>query len=388
MNDKPIKVYVKNPKPVETGFLSSNYINYEVSTSELEWLVRRRYSDFEWLRTVLLKYHPGHVVPPLPNKKIGSRRFEVDFIEKRMKFLSMFMDAVMENEDFKASETLTAFLSMTDRQQFECKMKELTTYQPSTYIEEFKTLTGTVIISEEEENEKYFLNIYNYFKLQTQLYDRLNYNLKNYYMNIMTSCEFLEDAQKDFETLHLLNSRVLMRDGLTRTFEEFGIFFKNWKRILVHQNEVIKIHCKDFFKFIQMEGTSYDEQILKREEVRSKFAVENARLTEKKERYWKGMDITKWEIIDEFQKIDRSLLVRDKYYAFQSMCTKETQSLDRLRKQVGYFNRMNMEQLKKMITSHCERFSENNKQFSEQFYPALTDGISIWTGFTTFASNY
>lgn len=97
MNDKPIKVYVKNPKPVETGFLSSNYINYEVSTSELEWLVRRRYSDFEWLRTVLLKYHPGHVVPPLPNKKIGSRRFEVDFIEKRMKFLSMFMDAVMEN---------------------------------------------------------------------------------------------------------------------------------------------------------------------------------------------------------------------------------------------------------------------------------------------------
>ena len=64
-------------KPVETGFLSSNYVNYEVETAVMEWLVGRRYSDFEWLRTVLIKFNPGQVVPPLPNKKIGSRRFEV-----------------------------------------------------------------------------------------------------------------------------------------------------------------------------------------------------------------------------------------------------------------------------------------------------------------------
>ena len=84
---KDLKVIIKNPKPIETGFLSSNYVNYEVETAVMEWLVRRRYSDFEWLRTVLIKFNPGRVVPPLPNKKIGSRRFEVDFIEKRMMFL-------------------------------------------------------------------------------------------------------------------------------------------------------------------------------------------------------------------------------------------------------------------------------------------------------------
>ena len=75
LNDKKITVIIKNPKPIITNFLSSNYVEYEVETSPLNWLVKRRYSDFEWLRQVLTKFCPGIVIPPLPNKKIGSRRF-------------------------------------------------------------------------------------------------------------------------------------------------------------------------------------------------------------------------------------------------------------------------------------------------------------------------
>ena len=80
LNDKTIHVIIKNPKAAESSkFLSSGYINYEVETPEVGWMVPRRYSEFEWLRTVLVKFHPGHVVAPLPSKKIGSRRFEEDF---------------------------------------------------------------------------------------------------------------------------------------------------------------------------------------------------------------------------------------------------------------------------------------------------------------------
>ena len=121
LNDKQIKVVIKNPKPVVTNFLSSNHVQYEVETKQMNWLVKRRYSDFEWLRQVLSKFNPGHLVPPLPSKKIGPRRFELDFIAKRMKFLQKFIDAVMENEIFKASEPLKAFLSMTDKTNFQQK---------------------------------------------------------------------------------------------------------------------------------------------------------------------------------------------------------------------------------------------------------------------------
>ena len=57
LNGKQIKVTIKNPKPVEMGFFSSNYILYEVETyilpDKIRWVVNRRYSDFINLRTAL-----------------------------------------------------------------------------------------------------------------------------------------------------------------------------------------------------------------------------------------------------------------------------------------------------------------------------------------------
>lgn len=179
-------------------------------TQALEWIVRRRFSDFEWLRAILSKCFPRLVVPPLPGKKIGGRRFETDFIQKRMAFLQKFIDDIMVNESFKTSEALVAFLSMIDRGQFDSKMKEMTTFQPSPYVEDSKTLTGKITVIDDEDNEKYYNNISNYFRLQTQLFERLNYNMKGFYVNMTQACVNLDEVQKDFETLHLLNTRVLM----------------------------------------------------------------------------------------------------------------------------------------------------------------------------------
>lgn len=83
ISDKKVEIIIRNPKPVETGFFSSNYITYEVVTTDVDWAVRRRYSDFVWLRATLCKFYPRMFVPPMPSKKIGSRRFEVDFVEKK-----------------------------------------------------------------------------------------------------------------------------------------------------------------------------------------------------------------------------------------------------------------------------------------------------------------
>lgn len=389
MNDKPITVKVKDPKSIETGFLTANYVNYEVETVELNFLVRRRYSDFEWLRQMLVKYNPGYMVPPLPNKKIGQRRFEQDFIEKRMKFLQKFIDAVLQHEIFKSCECLVSFLQMVERGQFDSKIKELISYQPSPYIEDFKTFSGKIIISsEEEDHEKYFKNISNYFRIQSQLFDRLNFNMKNYHQNMRLACENLQDIQKDFEVLHLLNTRVLMKEQITKSYEEFGIFFKNWKRTVYKQNELVKTQVRDFFKFIRMECTSYDELIKHRETIKDQFVAEHTRLSGKKEKLWNQMDMAKWDIIDEFNKVDHGLLMKDKAYALATMCTKESQNLEKLKKQLGYANRMNIEELKKIIKINCDKFTINLRKFVEEFYPTLTDGINVWSGLATFINSY
>lgn len=33
----------------------------------IEWTVRRKYGDFEWLKNILGKLNPGLIVPPLPS---------------------------------------------------------------------------------------------------------------------------------------------------------------------------------------------------------------------------------------------------------------------------------------------------------------------------------
>ena len=109
LNDKKIKVIIQNPKNSEKSLLSSQYTLYEVCTESMKWLVQRRYSDFDWLRNILYKLFPRLFIPPIPGKKVGNRRFESDFIEKRMKFLQMFIDEIMENEELKSSEALIAF---------------------------------------------------------------------------------------------------------------------------------------------------------------------------------------------------------------------------------------------------------------------------------------
>lgn len=389
LNDKEIVVKIQNPQSVESGFLSSNYVYYEVETALFKWLVKRRYSDFEWLRLTLGKYHPGYVLPPLPSKKMGSRRFEDDFIHKRMHFLQKFIDAVVANEVFKATEPLTAFLSMVDRNQFEAKMKEISSLQHSPFIEESKTFNGNLFISPEEDtNNLYFENVASYFRIQTKLYQSLNGNIKRFYNSINAAGKCLEGVQKDFETLTLLNTKVMMKDQITKSFEELGEFIKNWRRILLNQNEMVKSHLKDFFKLMRMEGTSYAELVKRREEVKTKYVDENCKLTTKKEKLWAQLDVTKWEIVDEFGKVDREMLTKDKAYAQSKMCTRETVVVENWQKQLSYYNRMCIEGLKELVKNNCKKFMDNMKEFSDEFYPSLTDCLTVFSSLSMFVASY
>lgn len=195
---------------MEGGIFTSNYVTYEILTDSENWTVRRRYSDFQWLRSILQKFFPGHIVPPLPSKKVGPRRFQEDFIDKRMKFMQKFIEAVLESEYFKSSSAMVTFLSLDNRNTFEAKMKEMNAIKPSNFIEDIRTFDGKVKIVDNAENEKYFTNISNFFSLTAQLMERINYSLKGFYINLNNACINLEEIETDFKTLDKLNKRVFM----------------------------------------------------------------------------------------------------------------------------------------------------------------------------------
>ena len=74
-----------------------------------------------------------------------------------------------------------------------------------------------------------------------------------------------------------------MKEEISKSYEQLGIFFKNWKRMHYNQNEIIKKNIKDFFKYVKMEGLAYCELIDKRDELQKKYAYEKNHLQIKKE---------------------------------------------------------------------------------------------------------
>ena len=217
-----------------------------------------------------------------------------------------------------------------------------------------------------------------------QIYNRLNYNLKCYYRNINIVCRNLEEVQKDFETLNQLNAKVQMNPEITKTFEELFIFFKNWGRILGNENEIIKEKIREFFKYQKMENIAYTELIETREEIKYNYMAAKKKLDDKKCKLYSYMDVNKWEIEENFNNIDFALIYRDKNYAWEKMCTRETQSLELLHQQIGYANQMNFSELKRLILKNSKLFVDNTKEFANAFYPSLNDAITLWSTLNTY----
>ena len=383
LNNNKVIISIRNPKEVDGGVFGKKYILYEVLTNPLGWVVYRRYSDFDCLRKIISKQFPFFYIPPLPDKKLGNKNFNQHFIEKRMKLLNLFINNLVQSESFKASEILMAFLSYDDRGKLDSKFKEYASMQYSGYVEEYKTLDGKAILSFNEGNDRNFNNISKYFRLQQQIFERLNFSLKIFYNNMKDVEESLQNVQKNFEILHALNTRVLMNEIITKTYQEMRRFFGNYKKILIKHNEMIKSHMKNFFKYINIEAKAYNELIERREDLRNKFIVENQKVTAKKEKIFATGDINKFELGDN-KNVDKERILKDKPYAFEHICKNDTNGLLKIYNQLGYANKMNILELKNMINEYCFRYINNIKNFDAEFYPTINDFITTWSNLETF----
>lgn len=91
------KVVVAEPQETKRRF-GMPYTTYSITvTPAIQDItsVRRRYSDFVWLRKQLVDTFPGMFIPPLPPKSLLGNKKE-KFIEERQRGLQEFMDRLIE----------------------------------------------------------------------------------------------------------------------------------------------------------------------------------------------------------------------------------------------------------------------------------------------------
>lgn len=107
---------VCEPQTVSSTF--SSYTTYLIKSSINDEGVRRRYSDFDWLRDVLVARYHGLGVPLMPEKRLVGNQGSA-FIEERMQGLENFMLLVLANPYLRNDVTLRMFLTQKGAAEFE-----------------------------------------------------------------------------------------------------------------------------------------------------------------------------------------------------------------------------------------------------------------------------
>ena len=388
LNDLTILVNVSNPRQINNSLFSTSYVLYDISTPQFNWLVNRRYSDFIWLKDCLKNLFPGDVLPILPKKKIGNRRFEQDFLNKRTQGLQKFLNDIVNNEKYKSTEVLSIFLSCNERNIFEQQMKtispKLLHKQNVQNIQNFEGKNKIINLNFENESDifSHFNSVSTFLNVHNDLLDNLEKNLSNYKKCMIEACHFLEEAEHNFLELTNILTKVKISEKLSNTYENYEIFFKNWKRVQYNQSCIIRDFIKNFFKDIKNKTAALIENLEKAQNLQDEYSIQKNKLLAKKELLWKQMDISKWDL-NQTEQIDSNRLFHDKLYAQDKMCLRETMDLNMKGELLGYYFYHNHINFKFLIDELNNSYVSNINDFSNQIYPSLTDGINVWSDLVT-----
>ena len=138
---KNIKINLLEPQVVDGGFFSRKYVTYLIETIPFEIKVRKRYSDFEWLRNILSIIYPHVTIPPMPKKNFSSR-FNEEFINKRLRSLEKFLKGISIHPLLRNSQIFYDFISISKENEFNNKKNEYNKLKLPQKLYEHKTISG------------------------------------------------------------------------------------------------------------------------------------------------------------------------------------------------------------------------------------------------------
>ncbi|KAF9578816.1 sorting nexin [Lunasporangiospora selenospora] len=95
--------------PEKEGIFLFKHVNYIVESKNRQKTVVRRYSDFYWMLEVLAKKYPYRTLPNLPPKRLGVT--DEAFLERRLRGLTRFMNALMRHPILRDDPLVVAFLT-------------------------------------------------------------------------------------------------------------------------------------------------------------------------------------------------------------------------------------------------------------------------------------
>ena len=254
---KDIKIEIKDPKKLETKLFSGKSVNYSVVTYPFNYIVERKYSDFNWLRETLFNLYNNILIPKMSYKgKVTKDKHDDNFIKKRMRFLERFINYIIKDETIKTSQILYDFLTIKNYEEFINKKKQYEKIKIFNFIDikDRKSLSGELNIKINKEKETYLENVKDNTIYNSNLFKKLNSNFKTLndeFSHVIKRLEIISDIYKQ---IYEVSNKYLDLNIIKESYSQMEIMFKNLGNNFNKIKSFINSEIKQYFKFI---GNNY-----------------------------------------------------------------------------------------------------------------------------------
>lgn len=360
-----IKIEIALGEKKPGTFFSKSYQTYTITVPVMNLKVSRRYSDFEWLRQILVNIFSSSVIPPIPKKnKIGGDRFNEGFLEKRTRTLEKFLNLLLEDPNIKASQILYDFISIEEENKFNEKKKSYNNYKLPQALKDYKSLNGQLDIKVGEEREIFFQNIKTQNELNQELLSKFNRQLKLLNTELNAVVIRLDEIAKSCEELFSHSVKYGENDDIKISYYALNEMFKHWSAALKKQNEIMFINIREHFKFTKNVFRSMTNLISSVDNYQQIYNKAKRNLITKKEDLFRKGDTSKWDL-----GVNKNINATEKTIALPNMLSTETNSVNSLKQIYGfYLNSVNneFERIERIMSfSHKKNILENaNKEIT------------------------
>ena len=357
-----IKIEIALGEKKPGTFFSKAYQTYVITVPLLNLKVSRRYSDFEWLRQILVNIFSSSVIPPIPKKnKLGGDRFNEEFLEKRTRTLEKFLNLLTEDPNIKSSQLFYDFLSIEELNKFYDLKKQYNHYKLPQTLKEYKTLNGQLDIKVDDSREIYYQNIKDQTEINQEILSKLNKQFKLLYNEMNLVVLRLEEISKTCEDLFFHSVKYNENDDIKISYYELNEMFKHWSTALKKLNKLNYKDIREYFKFSKNVFKSMKDLIYSVDSCKQAYYKSKRNLISKKEDLFRKGDVTKWDLVP-----NKNINAQDKSIALPNMLVNETNSVINLKQIYGYYlNSVNneFERIEKFFSfGHKQNLVENAKK--------------------------
>ena len=334
--------------------------------------IKRRYTDFEWLRKTLYRLFPGNYIPPLPKKSLNINKPEK--VDKYQKYVQYFVDGLMEDKLLKNSSIIYLFFTTEQERELISLMEKYDKVQKPRNMEYYYSREGNIMLDEnilKREKKKELLDIKVDISKNNKIFGELNVALKSLEKEMKQVCDRMTEISNLFKKLYDMSINNSEKLGICKYYSDLSLFFKEYGNNEFQQMKNISEELKFHLKYLNLHYTVSIDELYNSFKFQHDLYFQVAEnLKQKKETLYKNMDIEKWDLNPE----DRNIDYNDKNLIMKKMLPSDTKIVNDIKKYLIYYaTQLNNENLRikdvleNKNNTNFKKLKDKSKQILNEF---------------------